>query len=56
MRPAARSSAAATSLDAAPVAPLYFNARNWLMSPRVHGWQEDALWTRSYLNIYLDEN
>lgn len=50
------SAAEALLLDASPVAPLYFNARNWLMSPRVHGWQEDALWTRSYLNIYLDEN
>jgi oligopeptide transport system substrate-binding protein len=40
---------------AVPVAPLYFNTHNWLMSPRVHGWQEDALWTRCYLNVYLDE-
>ncbi len=43
-------------LTAAPVAPLYFNARNWLMSPRVHGWHEDALWTRSYRKISVDEN
>jgi oligopeptide transport system substrate-binding protein len=39
-----------------PVAPLYFNARNWLMSPRVRGWQEDDLWTRFYPSIYLQEN
>jgi oligopeptide transport system substrate-binding protein len=41
-------------LRESPVAPLYFNARNWLMSQRVHGWQEDALWTRSYLRIRVD--
>lgn len=39
-----------------PVAPLYFNARNWLMSPRVRGWQEDELWTRFYPSVYLQEN
>ncbi|MES1166434.1 MAG: peptide ABC transporter substrate-binding protein, partial [Pseudomonadota bacterium] len=39
-----------------PVAPLYFNTRNWLMSPRVRGWQEDALWTRFYSGIFLQEN
>ncbi len=42
-------------LEAAAVAPLYFNVHTWLMSPRVRGWQEDALWTRSYLHVYLDE-
>ncbi|MEY2880171.1 MAG: hypothetical protein RLZZ15_2551 [Verrucomicrobiota bacterium] len=42
-------------LRAAPVAPLYFNTHNWLQSPRVRGWQEDALWARSYLHVYLDE-
>jgi len=36
-----------------PIAPLYFNARNWLMSPRVRGWKSDALWTRFYLNLEL---
>jgi len=39
-----------------PVTPLYFNAHNWLMSPRVRGWQEDALWNRSYSGIYLEGN
>lgn len=42
-------------LIAVPIAPLYFNTHNWLMSPRVHGWQEDALWNRRYQDIYLDE-
>ena len=42
-------------LRAAPVAPLYVNTHNWLMSPRVQGWQEDALWSRSYPHVYLDE-
>jgi oligopeptide transport system substrate-binding protein len=40
-------------LQAAPVAPLYFNSRNWLMSPRVRGWREDALWTRFYRGVHL---
>jgi oligopeptide transport system substrate-binding protein len=39
-----------------PVTPLYFNARNWLMSPHVRGWQEDELWTRFYHDVYLQEN
>jgi len=38
-------------LEESPVTPLYFNARNWLMSPRVRGWQDDALWTRFYRNV-----
>ncbi len=47
--------AEAQLLAAAPVAPLYFNTRTWLMSPRVRGWQEDALWRRSYLNLSLGD-
>ncbi len=43
-------------LDAAPVAPLYFNTQNWLMAPRVRGWQQDALWNRTYDHLTLDEN
>lgn len=39
-----------------PVAPLYFNAKNWLMSSRVRGWQHDALWTRFYLNAEIIES
>ncbi|HWA85449.1 MAG TPA: peptide ABC transporter substrate-binding protein [Opitutus sp.] len=38
----------------APLVPLYFNAKHWLMSPRVHGWHEDALWTRDYLGVSVD--
>ena len=41
-------------LAEAPVAPLYFNAKHWLMSPRVHDWHEDALWTRNYLPTSVD--
>lgn len=47
------SSAENRLLQESPVTPLYFNARNWLMSPRVQGWQSDALWTRFYLNVEL---
>ncbi len=36
-----------------PVAPLYFNARNYLLSPAVHGWLEDAIWTRYYKGVAL---
>jgi hypothetical protein len=41
--------------DGAAVAPIYFNTKNWLMSPRVHGWREDALWTRDYRGIWIEE-
>jgi oligopeptide transport system substrate-binding protein len=46
--------AEALLLDEASVAPLYFNTQNWLMSPRVHGWEQDALWTRRYNDVWLD--
>ena len=42
-------------LEAAPLTPVYFNTKIWLMSPRVRGWQEDGLWSRCYQNVYLDE-
>ena len=42
-------------LKSAPVTPVYFNTKIWMMSPRVRGWQEDGLWTRCYQNVYLDE-
>lgn len=42
-------------LESAPLTPIYFNTRIWLMSPRVRGWQEDGLWTRCFQNIHLDE-
>jgi oligopeptide transport system substrate-binding protein len=47
--------AEALLLAEAPVAPLYFNVHHWLMAPRVRGWQEDALWSRCYLHVHLDE-
>lgn len=37
-----------------PVAPLYFNAKNILVRPRVQGWKEDALWTRFYQDVSVD--
>ena len=39
-----------------PLAPLYFNATNWLMRPAVRGWHQDALWTRFYQDVYLHED
>ena len=55
--PAARASALRDAetllLRRAPLAPIYFNAKIWLMSPRVHGWEEDGLWSRCYQGIYL---
>lgn len=54
VREAAITTAETRLLQAAPVAPLYFNAKVWLMSPRVHGWQEDGLWSRTYHQIYLE--
>jgi oligopeptide transport system substrate-binding protein len=38
-------------VEAAAVAPVYFNAKSWLMSPRVRGWREDAFWTRDYREL-----
>ncbi|MCB1104854.1 MAG: peptide ABC transporter substrate-binding protein [Cephaloticoccus sp.] len=38
-----------------PLAPLYFNTKNILISPRVQGWREDALWTRFYKDVSLSE-
>lgn len=40
-------------LESAAVVPVYFNAQNWLMSPRVRGWQQDALWGRRYDELRL---
>ncbi len=41
-------------LESAAIAPLYFNTHHWLQSPRVHGWREDALWTRFYPGVSID--
>lgn len=38
-----------------PVAPLYFNTKNILVSPRVLGWREDALWNRFYKDVSLTD-
>ncbi|RFC50924.1 MAG: oligopeptide transport system substrate-binding protein, partial [Verrucomicrobia bacterium] len=43
-------------LEAGPLAPLYFNATNWLMNPKVRGWHQDAFWTRFYQDVYLHED
>jgi oligopeptide transport system substrate-binding protein len=34
-----------------PLTPLYFNAKNILQRSTVHGWREDALWTRFYKGV-----
>ena len=55
-RHAARLREAETRLLAdCPLAPLYFNTTNWLMRSNVQGWHQDALWTRFYQDVYLDE-
>ncbi len=38
-----------------PIVPLYFNTQNFLVAPRVHGWRQDPLWTRYYLDVSLSE-
>lgn len=38
----------------APLAPVYFNSKNWVMGTYVHGWHEDALWTRYYVDLWMD--
>ncbi len=40
--------------DGAPIAPLYYNTKVWLMSPRVSGWWEDGLWARCYQEVRLE--
>ncbi|MBC7369737.1 MAG: peptide ABC transporter substrate-binding protein [Undibacterium sp.] len=40
-------------LESAAIAPLYFNTHNWLMTTRVKGWSEDALWSRDYTGVSL---
>lgn len=55
--PAARASALRAAEDlllaATPLAPVYFNAKIWLLSPHVRGWEEDGLWGRCYDGIHL---
>jgi oligopeptide transport system substrate-binding protein len=40
-------------LEQMPVIPLYFNTKNFLLRPNIHGWQEDALWTRFYDRVTI---
>ncbi len=49
----AAGAAEALLIEAAPIAPLYFNTKNWLKSPRVQGWQEDPFWSRDYVGVFL---
>lgn len=43
--------AADTITAECPLAPLYFNTKTILVSPRVHEWREDALWNRFYHGV-----
>ncbi len=43
-------------LDELPLIPLYYNNRNYLRRPAVRGWREDALWTRYYKHVQLQNN
>lgn len=52
-RQAGLAAAEARVTEQCPVAPLYFNARNYLLSRAVHGWREDAIWTRYYKGVAL---
>ncbi|MCF7687582.1 MAG: peptide ABC transporter substrate-binding protein [Cephaloticoccus sp.] len=49
----ARSEALIT--EQCPLAPLYFNAKNILVRPTVQHWREDALWTRFYQGVALQQ-
>jgi len=40
-------------LSLAPIAPLYLNSQNWLMSERITGWYADPLWRRSYIDLRI---
>jgi oligopeptide transport system substrate-binding protein len=37
----------------APIAPLYLNSQNWLMSDHITGWYADPLWRRSYIDLKI---
>jgi oligopeptide transport system substrate-binding protein len=41
-------------LEAQPVAPLYFNVKNFLIDPAVKDWREDGLWTRFYRDVRIE--
>lgn len=40
-------------LQEMPAIPLYYSSQNFLVSPRVRGWQSDRLWTRYYKRVTL---
>jgi oligopeptide transport system substrate-binding protein len=42
-------------LIAAPLTPVFFNNKVWLMSDRIHGWQEDGLWGQCFQHVYMTE-
>ncbi|WP_157693800.1 peptide ABC transporter substrate-binding protein [Opitutus sp. GAS368] len=52
--PSAYQGAERILLNEMPVIPLYFNAQNFLVAPRVHGWQADRLWTRFYGGLSVE--
>ena len=41
-------------LEDMPLIPLYFNAQNFLVAPRVSHWQADRLWTRFYRDVTVN--
>lgn len=54
-RQAVLADAEARLTEECPVIPLYFNVHNFLIRPGVRHWQEDALWTRFYKDVTLEE-
>lgn len=56
--PASRASllreAEARLLDRCPIAPVYFNTKNWAMRPWVRGWREDPFWNRYYPGLWME--
>jgi oligopeptide transport system substrate-binding protein len=53
-RNAAYHQAEAVLLAEMPVIPVYFNAQNFLVSPRVKNWRADRLWTRFYRGVSIE--
>jgi len=53
-RNAAYQSAEKILIDDMPLIPLYFNAQNFLLQPRVKNWRADRLWTRFYQGVSVE--
>jgi len=57
--PAARNAsyqkAEALLLAEMPLIPVYFNAQNFLLDPRVENWRTDHLWTRFYSGVSIKD-